>query len=340
MLPKLHILSNPNSPVHFNNRIDPFSIAVYKFIRDIQPLGWECIHYGVTGCEVNCQTVVCLNTLYSNYSKNVTEYNNNAAIEISKRKNKGDIVLCFYGFENRHAAEFNKDCIIIEPHIGYKLEAVFAPFRVFASYSQMHYFYGLHKLMNIPSWFDAVIHNAISANEFDYNENKKDYILYFGRVIKEKGLYIAIQATEATRHKLVIAGNGDLKSIGYDKTPSHVEVVGHCDIDQRRELMKYAKAIIGPTYYLEPFGNMIAEGYMSGTPAITSDWGGFVDNVVNGVTGYRCREFREFVWAIQNIDRIDPKQCRKWAMENCEDSVVIEKFDKYFRKIIHGDFYR
>jgi glycosyltransferase involved in cell wall biosynthesis len=85
---------------------------------------------------------------------------------------------------------------------------------------------------------------------------------------------------------------------------------------------------------------MVAEGYMSGTPAITTDWGGFTETVVHGVTGFRCREFRDFVQAIDQIDLIDPYACRKWAMENYEDSVVHDKFNAYLEKIMTTNFYR
>ena len=104
--------------------------------------------------------------------------------------------------------------------------------------------------------------------------------------------------------------------------------------------MRDAQAIIGPTYYVEPFGNMVVEGYFSGTPAITTDWGGFTETVVHGVTGYRCREFRDFVKALKQIDLIDPKACRDWAWTHCEEESVHKRFDEYFKKIQAKDFYR
>lgn len=339
-MPTLHILSCPYSPVHVNNRIDPFSIAVYKFIKHMTALEWNCIHYDIEGSCSPCETVRCLETIHENNDHNIREYNANAAIEISKRKKPDDIILCFYGDENKIAAEYNNDLKIVEPHIGYSAQAVFAPYRVFCSYAQMHYYYGRMNMLLNPSWFDAVIYNAITESEFEYEEIKDDYFLFFGRIIEEKGIHIAIQATEAAGKKLILAGPGSLTNLGYQSIPKHVELVGLCNVEQRKLLMKQAKAIIAPTYYLEPFGNMIAEGYMSGTPAITSDWGGFNENVVNGTTGFRCREFKEFVHAINNIDSIDNKNCKIWAMNNCEDSIVHLKYNQYLEKLQHLNFYR
>lgn len=336
----LHILSNPSSPVHISKRIDAFSIAIIKFIENMQLLGWKCIHYGVVGCEVPCETVICLPHIYNDAQKNREVYNKNASVVISNRKHAGDLIMCFHGWENREATEANMDLLIVEPSIGYDTTAIFAPYRVFVSYAQMHMFYGERKMLMSPSWFDAVIPNAFTPEEFEFNDSKGDYFLYFGRVIESKGINIAIQATAKTGQKLIIAGPGSLTDLGYTTIPDHVTCVGPCDVDQRRVLMRDARAILGPTYYIEPFGNMVVEGYFCGTPAITTDWGGFIDTVVHGKTGYRCREFKEFVDAINNIDKISPEDCRNWAWSHCEETVVHQQFDQYFKKIQQSDFYR
>jgi glycosyltransferase involved in cell wall biosynthesis len=336
----LHILTSPKSPVNILNRIDPFSIAAIKFIEHMTQRGWRCIHYGIAGCDAPCETFVCLDDTNEDNNFKIAEYNRRAGQAIAKRKRPGDLIMCFHGWENRAAADANSDLLAVEPSIGYDTKAVWAPYRAFTSYAQMHMFYGQNDMLMSPSWFDAVIPNAFSPEEFEFNDKKSDYVLYFGRVIAEKGVHIAIQATERTGHKLIVAGPGDLVHLGYHQIPDHVTAVGLCNADQRRELMSNACAIIGPTYYVEPFGNMVAEGYFSGTPAITSDWGGFTETVVQGETGFRCREMREFVNALNRIDQIDPHRCREWAMSKYEAGVVHDQFDQYFRKIQEKNFYR
>lgn len=337
----LHILSNPYSPVSLSNRVDPFSPLAYKFIKYMQTVyNWDCIHYSTVGADVPCEMVQCNDKITGNNARDVATYNINASRVIGQRKKPGDMIACFHGWENKGATEEHTDLKIIEPSIGYDAGAVFAPYRVFASYAHMHMFYGGKGMLMTPSWFDAVIPNAITPEEFEFSEEKDDYFLHFGRVIETKGLHVAIQATEYTGTKLIVAGSGSLKHLGYMTTPKHVTEVGVCDPEQRKKLMSRARAIIGATYYVEPFGNMIAEGYMSGTPAITTDWGGFTETVVQGVTGFRCREFREFVNAIEQIETIKPQDCLNYAMTNYSDDVVHAKFDRYFDKIRSGDFYR
>jgi glycosyltransferase involved in cell wall biosynthesis len=336
----IHILTSPYSPVNINNRVDPFSIAAIKFIDHMTRLGWNCVHYGIAGSEVSCENVICVDDPNADRSFVISNYNNNAGVEISRRKQPGDIIACFHGIENRGACDANSDLKAVEPSIGYMTEAVWAPYRAFVSYAQMHMFYGARGMLMEPSWYDAVIPNAITSSEFEFNQTPDDYFLYFGRVISSKGVDVAIQATEKAGKQLIVAGPGSLAQMGYQSTPSHVTEVGVCNPEQRKKLMAGAKAVLGPTYYVEPFGNMVAEAYMCGTPSITTDWGGFTETVQHGHTGFRCREFREFVDAIENIDSIDRATCREWSMANYDDEIVHQQFDQYFKKILTGDFYR
>lgn len=332
----LHVLTNPLSPIGLSHRIDPFSPAAVKFIKYMMQYGWNCIHYGVEGADAPCEIIIC-NSINSNDSK---IYNDNAGLEIKKRKQPGDIIVCFYGHDNKGAADYNSDLKVVEPSIGYDISAVFAPYRIFVSYAQMHMFYGWQGMLLDPNWFDAVIPNAFTPSEFEYSEIKEDYFLFFGRIIDTKGIHIAIQATEKANARLIVAGPGSLKNIGYTKIPNHVTEVGVCDVAQRRTLMSKAKAIIGPTTYIEPFGNMVIEGYLSGTPAITTDWGGFSETVIQGKTGFRCKEFKEFVNAIKNIEQINSIDCRQYAIENYSDEKIHIQFDEYFKRIQTANFYR
>ena len=264
----LHVLPNFDRPTSLNYRMDPFSVSTYRFIEHMTKRGYNCIHYGHHESTPLCEHV-------SVYGNNHDEINRAAGEEIAKRKQPGDLIICNYGIGNQGAALMNPDLKAVEPAIGYAVDTVFAPYRVFTTYAQQHMFYGHHKMTMTPSWFDAVIPNGFDPDEFDYREEKQDYLLYFGRIIHSKGVELCMQLAEKTGNRLVLAGPGSVEDLGYPGLPSNVTAVGLCDAEQRRHLMSHAKALIGPTYYVEPFGNMVVEALFSGTPVITTDWGGF-----------------------------------------------------------------
>jgi glycosyltransferase involved in cell wall biosynthesis len=203
----------------------------------------------------------------------------------------------------------------------------------------MHYFYGQKNMLLDPGWNDAVIPNAFSPDEFEFSNKKEDYFLYLGRISLDKGIHLAIQLAEYHGKKLIIAGPGDLSLINYKSVPKHVEMFGYANVEQRKRLLRDATVLIAPTYYIEPFGNIVVEALMSGTPVITTNWGGFVDTNVEGVTGFRCRNFKEFVEAVEKLPTINHQACRDWAIKNYSETVVHDKFDQYFQHLTAQNFY-
>jgi glycosyltransferase involved in cell wall biosynthesis len=318
--------------------MEPFGIAVAKFIINMSKLGWEMTHYGHELSQVDCKNVAVVSASEIPPPSQDTLFPHNPAVAklFGQRVNQilstdvkpGDAVLCFYGSDHYDAVQNLSNVLIVEPSIGYRAEAVFAPYRVFTSYAQMHYYYGKNNMLHNPSWTDGVIPNSFTPSEFEYRDNKADYLLYLGRVSGEKGIDIAIKTAADTGRRLIIAGPGHIDSV-----LSGVEMFGYADVEQRRTLLAGAAALIAPTYYIEPFGNIVVEAAMSGTPVLTTDWGGFTETVVPGVTGYRCRSLQEFTAAVDKLNDIKPWNCRAWAMEHYSDQVVHDQFDQYFKRI-------
>ena len=259
------------------------------------------------------------------------KFNENCIRELNKRVMNGDFLLCFWGSGHKEIAEHFKDkCIIVEPGIGYGPESSFAPFKVFESYAVMHNHYGLNKIIH-PPWYDCVIGNYWDPNDFKYNDKKKDYILYLGRIIKVKGLDVIIELAKRLNFNLIIAGQGSLKDdIGLKEIPENIECVGFADFEKRKQLLSDAKALILPTYYIEPFGGVTIEAMMSGTPVITTDWGCFSETVLHGVTGFRCRTLDQFEYAINHIEDIKPIDCYEWATKNYSTDRIKLMYNEYF----------
>lgn len=328
---KIHILSDPGYKSGPDIRTQYFPYDVYKFIRHLGDR-YDMVHYGLEGSTVDCK--------HYDLPKDLRSWNAEASRLIEKEKQPGDIILCYGGNTNQPATILHTDCFVVEAHIGYNPKMAFAPYKVFKSYAMLHFYYGLQgDILNI-SWYDRVIPNGHTPSEFKFLQDKKDYALYIGRVVESKGVRVAIEATEKAGKKLVIAGEPrGLKHLGYNKTPRHVEMLGKVGVEQRKKLLSEAECLIAPTTYIEPFGNMVVEAHMCGTPTITTDWGAFAETNIEGLTGFRPRTFKEFLWAFEHIGALDKAAIRKRALETYSDDVVYPQYVPYFEQIIKNSWY-
>lgn len=289
----------------------------------------------------------------------------NAIDELRSRLRKNDILLCYWGRGHKSIADAvsDMDIFVVEPGIGYPY--TFAPYRVFESYAIMHFMYGeadvwhdiyakdmaknLNKKLSSPhiprnrtnpTWLnDTVIPNCFDPEDFDFKNHKEDYYFFIGRIKPYKGLEMAMRVADKMGKKLLVAGQGDFKkSMGWEPYDC-IELIGHVNVSQRKDLMANAKIGFTPTWYPEPFCGTHIEFGFSGTPVLTTDWGVFSETVKHGITGYRCRSFEQFLWAAKNIDNIDPQDCRDNAINNFSVDRVSLMYHDYFENIIRDRNY-
>lgn len=348
---RFHVLGIPHTISNKDYVACAFTQKVVKFCDMMKNRGHTIIHYGHNESTVSCDENVAvtnsaiLQEAYGDHDwkANVFKYDlrdsaykhfyATAIKEIGLRKQHGDFLLCFWGWGHKTIADAHSDMIVVEPGIGYP-GGVFAPYRVFESQSIMAAWFNMQAVSSpgYYSWYDAVIPNYFDLKDFDYNEDKEDYFLYLGRVGEHKGVHIAIQVTEAIGARLVIAGQGNLRDMGHDTPPAHVEYVGYADVEKRRKLLSGARGQFVCTLYGEPFGGVQIEAMLSGTPVISTDWACFGELNLHGITGYRCRTFEHFTWAAENIHRINPLNCREWGL-NFSLEKVAPMFEEYFYSI-------
>ena len=261
----------------------------------------------------------------------------NAIAEIEKRKQKNDFILPFWGAGVRPICDAHPDLITVEPGIGYAA-GHWSNWKVFESFAIYHAYYGLDAVGTCKqSNYDVVIPNYFDLDDFEFNDQKEDYFLYLGRVYDGKGVNIAIQVTEYLGYKLKIAGQVDDDGPYKDRNfPPHVEFIGYADVETRKELMKKAKGSFLPSQYVEPFGGVQIENLLCGTPTITSNWGSFTENNINGVTGYRCLTFDDYLKAAVSINNgeIDYKKCREHGEKFSLQNVAL-MYEKYFQDVLN-----
>jgi len=345
---RFHVLGLPHTVTSKEYNACAYTQKVVKFCKMMSSRGHTVIHYGHEESEVEAEHVTVLSSLahkqtYGDHDwrKKFFTFNMNdpaykifftrAIEEVGRRKKPNDFILPFWGSGVKPVCDAHPDLICVEPGIGYA-GGHWARFKAFESYAIMHAYYGLKAVGECKQdWYDVVIPNYFDKNDFTFEQAKGDSFVFLGRCYDGKGLNVAVAATKAIGAKLIVAGQeGETYFKG--GIPDHVTLFGYADINARKMLLSQAKGFFLPSMYLEPFGGTVIEAALSGTPVISTDWGSHAENVIHGQTGYRCRQFNDFCLAAENIDKIDPRDCRAWG-ESFTLERVAPLYEKFFTDI-------
>jgi len=172
------------------------------------------------------------------------------------------------------------------------------------------------------------IYSGISVDDFIYREKKEDYFLFLAKVSwKVKNVDLAIRLAKVMGFKLIVAGGWGLSF------RRNIKFVGEVDDRAKAALLAGAKALIFPTNWEEPIGNVTLEALASGTPVITTNKGAMPE-VITPDVGFRCDTFREFEEAINRIEEISPRKCRERVESNFTAEIMADKYTNAYQKII------
>ena len=355
---KIHIIGIPRNPSTPEIAMDPYAMVSYYLTTYLHRNGHDVNYYGFKQSTVDCSNkFICADedhhkkynvtdfekTHWQGSSEGDNIFNLNASKLLADNIKDGDIVICMWttsvgAMKNAINTKFNnKDhsIKIIDGHIGHCHPSFDTAFHVFASYANKHFIYGMNQ-GDFSYWHDTVIYPmANELGNFTFKTKKKDYFLFIGRLNADKGLGIFLDlAKHFPKKKFILAGQGEHSFV----VPSNVEEVGLLNVEQREIFLADAKAVISPSHYAEPFGLTAVEAGLSGTPIICTDHGGYTESVIEGVTGFRCSYFNDFVNAINNIDSINHTDCRKNA-ERFSAETLIKDWETYLNKINRESWY-
>lgn len=326
----LHVLGFAHLPANDKYNSCAYTQKLIKFNKMMLSLGHRVIFYGSEGSDIPCSEFVQTHTL-ADIRKAWGDEGNNEDIgydwqaeagfriqrdkkepqelydrmtqvminQINHRKKPDDFLCLTMGAYHKRVSDAVRLLLTVETGIGYRRS--FANFRAFESQFIQNYTYGFEEKTDdagktgFGKYYDRVIPNYFDNTQFDPDQEKEDYMLYVGRIIRSKGIHIAIALAKELKTKLIIAGQGtDEIEVGELDKP-FVEFVGYADIEKRKQLMAKARCFIYPTMYREPFGGSIVEAMLSRTPVLTTNFGAFPELVLNNVNGYRCDTFKDFV---------------------------------------------
>lgn len=187
--------------------------------------------------------------------------------------------------------------------------------------------------------YAATIHHGIRLDEFPFDPEGSEDLLFFGRMHPEKGASRAIQVARATGRRLHMYGI--VQDAGYferEVAPwidgETVTYEGPVGGEARLRALGRARALLHLISFDEPFGLSVIEAMACGTPVIAINRGSMPELIEHGVTGFLVDTVDEAIAALDRISEIDRAACRRAVEQRFSVEAMAEKYHRLYERIL------
>lgn len=187
---------------------------------------------------------------------------------------------------------------------------------------------------------DHVIPNGIDLTHFPYEPiaSETPYLIWYGRIVPEKGLDYAIDAARLAGLPLRIAGpisnhtyfdEEIAPRLGPDAT-----YVGHLDHRELSRLVGGAVAALCTPRWEEPYGLVVAEALACGTPVAAFRRGG-IPALLNPDCGVLALpdDMASLASAALAASVLSRSACRAHAERYCDAQRMVDEYEAVYRKL-------
>ena len=161
-----------------------------------------------------------------------------------------------------------------------------------------------------------VIYHAVSAERFPFVAEPDDYLVFLGRFTPGKGPLAAIGAAREVGMRLLLAGPENSyynEKIAPLVDGVSVQYIGSVTGRARAELLGGARALLYPIAEPEPFGLVMPEAMMCGTPVAATCLGAVPEIVDEGITGCTANAHADLPRQIESAIALDRQLVRRRA---------------------------
>ncbi|MCU6455341.1 glycosyltransferase family 4 protein [Sphingomonas sp. A2-49] len=184
------------------------------------------------------------------------------------------------------------------------------------------------------------IHHGIVLDDFPFDAQGSDDLLFFGRMHPDKGAAEAIAVAQATGRRLAMYGIVQDQGY-YDRAVvphlgdriTHPGAVGG---DERTRALGGAAALLHLIGFDEPFGLSVIEAMACGTPVIAIRRGSMPELIEDGVTGFLVDSVDAAIAAVARLPEIDRAACRAAVAARFSVERMADRYIALYRRIIGG----
>ena len=168
-----------------------------------------------------------------------------------------------------------------------------------------------------PRWV-ATVHHGLPRDLYHLAEERGDYLVFLGRIAREKRLDRAIEIARRVDMPLKVAAKLDRRDREYFEeeiepllADPRVELVGEVGDAEKQEILGNAYALVFPIDWPEPFGLVMIESMACGTPVVAWRHGAVPEVLDDGETGFVVDDLDAAVAAVERVGDLSRRRCRE-----------------------------
>jgi glycosyltransferase involved in cell wall biosynthesis len=190
---------------------------------------------------------------------------------------------------------------------------------------------------------EEIILHGLDVDLYEAGAGDGGYVAFLGRFAPEKGPHLAIDASRKAGVTLRMGGGvhppdrpffeRDVKPLLEDGTGG-VERLGELSHAPKLSLLRGARAMLFPIEWEEPFGLVMIESMLVGTPVIGFPNGSVPEVIEDGVTGYIVRDVNEMAARIKDLEGFDRDRCRARAREKWSSMRMAREHEALYERVL------
>ena len=189
--------------------------------------------------------------------------------------------------------------------------------------------------------FKRTIHHGLDARMYPVGSGTGGYVAFLGRLSAEKAPHLAIDAARTAGSPILIGGDAvddeGRRYYAQEITPRReqpgVSFCGELAHTRKVELLRNASALLFPIQWEEPFGLVMIEAMLVGTPVIAFARGSAAEVVEEGVTGYIVHDVDEMADKIREVRHLDRARCRARAQARWSSMRMARDYEGLYEQV-------
>ncbi|WP_369059163.1 glycosyltransferase family 4 protein [Caulobacter sp. 73W] len=187
--------------------------------------------------------------------------------------------------------------------------------------------------------YAATVHHGVHLDDFPFDAEGTDDLLFFGRIHPDKGAAEAVELARRTGRSMTMAGI--VQDQGYferDVAPGidgeRIRFIGAVGGAERARTLGRARALLHLINFDEPFGLSVIEAMACGTPVIAMNRGSMSELIDHGITGFLVESLDEAADALARIDTIDRAACRAAVEARFTVDRMVDGYLDVYRRLL------